>query len=146
MNMKNLLPRQESNSFTGKHGPCFAGYRRGAQPEGWRFGTPTAPTELKPRPSRRSDRGSKGLLLGTPPSVRSPKVREDRKSRTLKPMPTTSMEVARLRVRRRRQDTKNTEADARSKRGGGQSSLFFGSEREDRRRPDDASIMVGSGQ
>ena len=42
--------------------------------------------------------------------------------------------------------TKNTEADARSKRGGGPSSLFFGSEREDNRRPGDASIMVRSGQ
>ena len=36
-------------------------------------------------------------LLGTPPSGQSPKEREDRKSRTLKPMPTTSTEVAHLR-------------------------------------------------
>ena len=43
----------------------------------------------------------------------------------------------------RRQDTKNTEAEARSKRGGGQSSLFFGAEREDRRRPGDASVTSG---
>ena len=37
MNTKILLPRQECNFFTGEHGLCFAGYRRGAQPEGWRF-------------------------------------------------------------------------------------------------------------
>ena len=93
MNMKNLLPRQESNSFTGEHGLCFAGYRRGAQPEGWRFGTPTAPKGSKPRPSRRSDRGSEGLLLGTPPSGRSPKEREDKASGTTKPMPRASAKV-----------------------------------------------------
>ena len=96
--MKILLPPPDYNFFAGEHGLCFAGHHRGTQPEGWRFGTPTAPTESKPRPSRRSDRGSEGLLLGTPPSVRSPKVREDRKSRTLKPMPTESTEVARLRL------------------------------------------------
>ena len=70
--------------FVGEHGLCFAEHHRGAQPKGWHFGTPRAPTESKPRPSRRSDRGSEGLLLGTQPSVRSPKVREDKTSGTLK--------------------------------------------------------------
>ena len=106
MNTKILLPRQECNFFTGEHGLCFAGYRRGAQPEGWRFGTPTVPKESKPRPSRRSDRGSEGLLLGTPPLGRSPKAREDKTSGAMKPMSRASAEMARLvgpRVGRRRQ-------------------------------------------
>ena len=106
MNMKNLLPRQERNFFTREHGLCFAGYYRSAQPEGWRFGTPTAPKESKPRPSRRSDRGFEGLLLGTPPSGRSPKAREDKTSGAMKPMSRASAEMARLvgpRVGRRRQ-------------------------------------------
>ena len=49
--------------------------------------------ESKPRPYRRSDRGSEGLLLGTPLSVRSPKVREDKTPIALKPTPGASAEV-----------------------------------------------------
>ena len=97
MNMKILLPTPEYNFFAREHGLCFAGHHRGAQPEGWRFGTPIASTGSKPRPSRGSDRGSEGLLLGTPPSVRSPKVREDRAARTLKPTG-VNIEDSRLRL------------------------------------------------
>ena len=95
--MKILLPPPDYNFFAGEHGLCFASHHRGAQPDGWRFGTPRAPTESKPRPSRRSDRGSEGLLLGTPLSVRSPKVRKDKTAGTLKPTRGTSAEDTRLR-------------------------------------------------
>ena len=108
---------QECSFFTGEHGLCFAGYRHGAQPEGWRFGTPTAPMESKPRPYRRSDRGSEGLLLGTPPSARASKVREDKASM-------------------------NTEANAKSERRRCLSSLILGPEDEDMRRQGDASIVA----
>ena len=102
--------------FAGEHRLCFEGYLRGAQPEGWRFGTPTAPTESKPRPYRRLGRGSEGLLLGTPPSVRAAKVREDKVSM-------------------------NTEANTGSERRC-LSSLILGPEDEDMRRQGNTSIVA----
>ena len=75
--MKSCSLGESITFFVGEHGLCFAGHHRGAQPKGWHFGTLKAPTGSKPRPSRRSGRGSEGLLLGTPPSDWTPKVRED---------------------------------------------------------------------
>ena len=117
--MKILLPRQECNFFTGEHGLCFAGYCRGAQPEGWRFGTPTAPTESKPRPSPKIGPRLRGATVGD----------------------TTFRLVA---EGARRQDVRNNEADAKSKRGDGPSSWIFGSEEEDTRRPGDTSVVTSN--
>ena len=75
--MKSCSLGESITFFTGEHGLCFAGHHHGAQLEGWRFGALKAPTGSKPRPSRRSGQGSEGLLLGTPPSNGTPKVRED---------------------------------------------------------------------
>jgi len=50
MKMKNFASSVGAQLFTGEHGLRFDDRHRGAQPEGWRFGTPTASTGSKPRP------------------------------------------------------------------------------------------------
>ena len=80
-------------------------------------------------------------LLGSPPSVRSPEVREDKESRASRGSTSIRRPIfACLRVRKRRQGTRNAEADARSCRGGVPSSLFHEQEDGEERRLGDASF------
>ena len=81
-------------------------------------------------------------LLGSPPSVRSPEVREDKESRASRGSTSIRRPIfACLRVRKRRQGTRNTEANTRSYRGGVPSSLFHDQEDGEGRRLGDASLV-----